>query len=94
MLTPHRRIPVVELTEICLTDGPVLSQTDLYLLRDIQLEIHPVLANIDEGFQLNFDLSTGKQCTSRTIPSGILSKARLLQKLLRTYLRSQAWGRS
>ncbi|CAL1703266.1 unnamed protein product [Somion occarium] len=48
--------------------GPVLSQTDLYLLRDIQLEIHPVLANIDEGFQLNFDLSTGH--TSGHRPGG------------------------
>ncbi|KAI8974263.1 hypothetical protein BD414DRAFT_498622 [Trametes punicea] len=38
--------------------GPVLSQTDLYLL-DAQLELHPVLANESPSFQLTFNLSTG-----------------------------------
>ncbi|RPD55666.1 hypothetical protein L226DRAFT_540079 [Lentinus tigrinus ALCF2SS1-7] len=39
--------------------GPVLSQTDLYLL-GTELEINPILANTSESFQLIFNLSTGQ----------------------------------
>ena len=44
-----------------LPDGPVLTPTDLYLLRDVQLEVNPVLANEDDGFVLTFNLSNGKE---------------------------------
>jgi hypothetical protein len=40
------------------TDGPVLSQTDLYLL-NTELEIHPILANKHGSFHLVFNLVTG-----------------------------------
>lgn len=43
-------------------DGPVLSQTDLYLLKP-ELEIHPILANqhtSQHTFHLSFNLVTGK----------------------------------
>ena len=40
------------------TDGPVLSQTDLYLL-GTELELNPILSNTSESFQLIFNLSTG-----------------------------------
>ncbi|EKM56087.1 uncharacterized protein PHACADRAFT_257154 [Phanerochaete carnosa HHB-10118-sp] len=39
--------------------GPVLSQTDLYLL-NTDLEINPVLTNSNPGFQLLFNLNTGQ----------------------------------
>ncbi|KAJ3518266.1 hypothetical protein NMY22_g13767 [Coprinellus aureogranulatus] len=39
--------------------GPVLSQTDLYLLK-VPLEIHPILANSDASFHLCFDLTNGQ----------------------------------
>ncbi|PCH38568.1 hypothetical protein WOLCODRAFT_136339 [Wolfiporia cocos MD-104 SS10] len=39
---------------------PVLTQTDLYLLNDVEPEIHPILAGTDGGFQLLFNLSTGQ----------------------------------
>ncbi|KAI0344989.1 hypothetical protein BDW22DRAFT_1325595 [Trametopsis cervina] len=39
--------------------GPVLSQTDLYLL-NIELELNPVLAGTSSAFQLQFNLSTGQ----------------------------------
>ncbi|KAH9890514.1 hypothetical protein C8Q73DRAFT_704565 [Cubamyces lactineus] len=39
--------------------GPVLSQTDLYLL-GTELELHPILANESASFQLIFNLSTGQ----------------------------------
>ena len=40
------------------TDGPVLGQTDLYLLKPT-LQIHPILARDPSVFSLQFDLSTG-----------------------------------
>lgn len=39
--------------------GPVLSQTDLYLLNP-ELEINPILTNSNPGFQLLFNLNTGQ----------------------------------
>ncbi|KAJ7765801.1 hypothetical protein B0H16DRAFT_1524436 [Mycena metata] len=39
--------------------GPVLSQTDLYLL-NTDLQLHPILANEDAGFHLVFSLITGQ----------------------------------
>ncbi|KAI0628792.1 hypothetical protein C8Q77DRAFT_1161822 [Trametes polyzona] len=39
--------------------GPVLSQTDVYLL-NADLELHPILANDSGSFQLIFNLSTGQ----------------------------------
>jgi len=39
--------------------GPVLSQTDLYLL-NTELEIHPILANKHASFHLVFNLVTGQ----------------------------------
>ncbi|KAJ6546797.1 hypothetical protein B0H19DRAFT_1162524 [Mycena capillaripes] len=39
--------------------GPVLSQTDLYLL-NTDLELHPILANTHDGFHLVFNLITGQ----------------------------------
>lgn len=39
--------------------GPVLTQTDLYLL-GTELELNPILANTSESFQLIFNLSTGQ----------------------------------
>ncbi|KZV68105.1 hypothetical protein PENSPDRAFT_653548 [Peniophora sp. CONT] len=44
------------------TYGPVLGQTDLYLLKPA-LQIHPILARHESapgGFSLQFDLSTGQ----------------------------------
>jgi len=38
--------------------GPVLSQTDLYLL-GVPLELHPILRNTDDAFHLAFDLRSG-----------------------------------
>lgn len=40
------------------TDGPVLSQTDLYLL-NTELQINPILANSHATFHLVFNLQTG-----------------------------------
>ena len=42
------------------TDGPVLSQTDLYLLSPLQIQIHPIFTNSQKSFHLNFNLSTGQ----------------------------------
>ncbi|KAJ7084821.1 hypothetical protein B0H15DRAFT_951317 [Mycena belliarum] len=39
--------------------GPVLSQTDLYLL-NTELELHPILANSHGSFHLVFNLITGQ----------------------------------
>ncbi|EAU81989.1 hypothetical protein CC1G_09175 [Coprinopsis cinerea okayama7 len=39
--------------------GPVLSQTDLYLL-NIPLELHPILQNTDPSFHLSFNLTNGE----------------------------------
>ncbi|KAK6996342.1 hypothetical protein R3P38DRAFT_3628997 [Favolaschia claudopus] len=39
--------------------GPVLSQTDLYLL-NTELEVNPILDNKDENFHLIFNISTGQ----------------------------------
>ncbi|KAJ6630238.1 hypothetical protein B0H10DRAFT_1867258 [Mycena sp. CBHHK59/15] len=39
--------------------GPVLSQTDLYLL-NTELELHPILANMHGSFHLVFSLITGQ----------------------------------
>ncbi|KIP07477.1 hypothetical protein PHLGIDRAFT_19157 [Phlebiopsis gigantea 11061_1 CR5-6] len=39
--------------------GPVLSQTDLYLL-NTELELNPILTNSNAGFQLLFNLNTGQ----------------------------------
>ncbi|KAF8126572.1 hypothetical protein JVT61DRAFT_2749 [Boletus reticuloceps] len=38
--------------------GPVLSQTDLYLL-NTELQLHPILHGTDPGFHLIFNLVTG-----------------------------------
>ncbi|KAN0075537.1 hypothetical protein V8E55_011560 [Tylopilus felleus] len=38
--------------------GPVLSQTDLYLL-NTELQLHPILHGTDSGFHLIFNLVTG-----------------------------------
>ncbi|EPS98403.1 hypothetical protein FOMPIDRAFT_1024686 [Fomitopsis schrenkii] len=40
--------------------GPVLTQTDLYLLENVSLELHPILAGEQGSFQLSFNLSTGQ----------------------------------
>ncbi|CDO71897.1 hypothetical protein BN946_scf184940.g44 [Trametes cinnabarina] len=40
-------------------DGPVLSQTDLYLL-NAELELNPILKNESNAFQLIFNLSSGQ----------------------------------
>lgn len=40
-------------------DGPVLTQTDLYLLNP-ELEVNPILAGTSSTFQLQFNLSTGQ----------------------------------
>lgn len=40
-------------------DGPVLSQTDLYLL-NTELDINPILTATSGSFQLQFNLSTGQ----------------------------------
>ncbi|KAF7294607.1 hypothetical protein MIND_00997300 [Mycena indigotica] len=39
--------------------GPVLSQTDLYLL-NTDLELHPIMAGKDGGFHLVFNVVTGQ----------------------------------
>lgn len=39
-------------------DGPVLSQTDLYLLKPT-LQINPILTKSNPAFNLIFDLATG-----------------------------------
>ncbi|KAI0792643.1 hypothetical protein C8Q75DRAFT_731266 [Abortiporus biennis] len=39
--------------------GPVLSQTDLYLL-DTELELNPILKNQNDAFQLVFNISNGQ----------------------------------
>ncbi|KAH9914508.1 uncharacterized protein BXZ73DRAFT_54925 [Epithele typhae] len=39
--------------------GPILSQTDLYLL-GVELELNPILSNSSETFQLIFNMSTGQ----------------------------------
>ncbi|KAK1235760.1 hypothetical protein PQX77_001004 [Marasmius sp. AFHP31] len=39
--------------------GPVLSQTDLYLLK-CDLELNPILTNSSPGFHLVFNLATGQ----------------------------------
>ncbi|KAH8100323.1 hypothetical protein BXZ70DRAFT_183977 [Cristinia sonorae] len=38
--------------------GPVLSQTDLYLL-GCELKLHPILKGESESFQLSFNIATG-----------------------------------
>lgn len=40
------------------TDGPVLSQTDLYLL-NTELQLHPIMSGTNHGFHLMFNLVTG-----------------------------------
>jgi len=40
------------------SDGPVLTQTDLYLLKP-ELEIHPILQQKYAKFHLLFNISTG-----------------------------------
>ena len=40
------------------SDGPVLSQTDLYLL-NTELQLHPILQGTDGSFHLIFNLVTG-----------------------------------
>ena len=40
------------------TDGPVLSQTELYLLRP-ELELHPILTGSDGSFHLVMNMQTG-----------------------------------
>lgn len=40
--------------------GPVLTQTELYLLEDTELHIHPILAQKFDAFQLEFNLQTGQ----------------------------------
>jgi len=49
--------------------GPVLSQTDLYLLGDVELELNPILSATFEPFQLVFNMAAGR-------PSGFNSEAR------------------
>ncbi|KAJ3487089.1 hypothetical protein NLI96_g3780 [Meripilus lineatus] len=39
--------------------GPVLSQTDLYLLKP-ELELNPILRNANDKFQLIFNISSGQ----------------------------------
>jgi len=39
--------------------GPVLSQTDLYLL-NCELQLNPILTNSNDAFQLIFNISTGQ----------------------------------
>lgn len=39
-------------------DGPVLSQTDLYLL-NTELQLHPILQGSNPSFHLLFNLVTG-----------------------------------
>ncbi|KAF9808548.1 hypothetical protein IEO21_07840 [Rhodonia placenta] len=39
--------------------GPVLTQTDLYMLDGVDLELHPILSATDGGFQLIFNIVTG-----------------------------------
>ncbi|KAH9948127.1 hypothetical protein B0H21DRAFT_264978 [Amylocystis lapponica] len=39
--------------------GPVLSQTDLYMLDGVELEIHPIFVN-QSSFNLIFNVSTGQ----------------------------------
>ena len=43
-------------------DGPVLSQTDLYLLSPLQIQIHPIFTNSQKSFHLNFNVITGQTC--------------------------------
>ncbi|KZT11142.1 uncharacterized protein LAESUDRAFT_734090 [Laetiporus sulphureus 93-53] len=40
--------------------GPILTQTDLYLLENVSLELHPILTGEASSFQLIFNLSTGQ----------------------------------
>ncbi|KAI0927856.1 hypothetical protein AcW1_005271 [Taiwanofungus camphoratus] len=40
--------------------GPVLTQTDLYLLEHVELELNPILSASNDSFQLIFSLSTGE----------------------------------
>lgn len=39
-------------------DGPVLSQTDLYLLNP-KVELHPIMTHSAKNFHLNFNLASG-----------------------------------
>jgi len=39
--------------------GPVLSQTDLYLLNP-KVELHPIMTHSAKGFHLNFNLASGQ----------------------------------
>ena len=56
--SPYPCIPTRDLTCLSLwTDGPVLSQTDLYLLNP-ELEINPILT-ASSSFQLQFNIATG-----------------------------------
>lgn len=43
-------------------DGPVLSQTDLYLLAP-KLELHPILTHSLKSFHLVFNLANGMYTT-------------------------------
>ena len=46
------------LLRTCPKDGPVLSQTDLFLLHP-KLELHPILTHSLKSFHLVFDLVEG-----------------------------------
>ncbi|KAI0791118.1 hypothetical protein C8Q75DRAFT_91658 [Abortiporus biennis] len=48
--------------------GPVLTQTDLYLL-DTELELNPILKNQSDAFQISFNVATG-QVTGTNHESG------------------------
>ena len=48
-------------------DGPVLSQTELYLLRP-ELELHPILTGSDGSFHLVMNMQTGASFTSTYTP--------------------------
>ena len=47
------------------TDGPVLSQTDLYLL-GTELQLNPILMNMNPKFHLVFNLLSGSFISLQT----------------------------
>ncbi|GBE82811.1 hypothetical protein SCP_0411970 [Sparassis crispa] len=49
--------------------GPMLSQTDLYLLGDVELELNPILSATFEPFLLTFNITLGR-------PTGYNQEAR------------------
>jgi len=49
--------------------GPILSQTDLYLL-NTELELNPILEGKLENYQLQFHLVTGYTTTNARAPNG------------------------